>query len=387
MASVEPMKFTWVVDPTSGQRTKKPARNTTWRARYRDPDGGTRSKTFDRKADAEQFLADNQVSLRAGDWTDPEQRRLPLADWAALWFETTARLSPSTRRAYERMLRLYILPGVGRRPIGTITWMDVELFINKLTEDGLSPKTIRHTVSVLALIFKTAMRGKVLTENPATQHAISIRRARPNILTMDQVHQLVAHTDEWFRPAVWLLVLAGLRTSELCGLRLCDLDSSRKTITITEVQMWVTGELIVKGPKTESGHRTIPIPEWLVGELLGVAASRQTNDGVALGPADRFFVSRRGSPMTDNRVWKIIDRARRAAGLPPFRPYDLRHSHASLLIELGAHPKAISERMGHSEIGVTMNVYGHLFEGAQQRLTDQLDELVSDRRPNPEAEG
>ena len=63
-----------------------------------------------------------------------------------------------------------------------------------------------------------------------------------------------------------------------------------------------------------------------------------------------------------------------------FRPYDLRHSHASLLIELGAHPKAISERMGHSEIGVTMNVYGHLFAGAQRSLTDSLDAAVQNPR-------
>ena len=83
----------------------------------------------------------------------------------------------------------------GREEERDVCW-DVELFINKLTEDGLSPKTIRHTVSVLSLIFKTAMRGKVLTENPATQHAISVRRAGPPILTMDQVHHLVAHTDE-----------------------------------------------------------------------------------------------------------------------------------------------------------------------------------------------
>ena len=84
----------------------------------------------------------------------------------------------------------------------------------------------------------------------------------------------------------------------------------------------------------------------------------------------------------DHTLWEIIDKSRRSSGLPTFRPYDLRHSHASLLIELGAHPKAISERMGHSEIGVTMNVYGHLFQGAQAKLTSDLDGLVSKtRRP------
>ena len=84
--------------------------------------------------------------------------------------------------------------------------------------------------------------------------------------------------------------------------------------------------------------------------------------------------------MLDHTLWRVISRARVAAGLPRFRPYDLRHSHASLLIELGAHPKMISERMGHTEIGVTMNVYGHLFSGAQHRLTEQLDALLDRTR-------
>jgi integrase len=87
--------------------------------------------------------------------------------------------------------------------------------------------------------------------------------------------------------------------------------------------------------------------------------------------------------MLDHTVWRIVRRAQVAEDLPRFRPYDLRHSHASLLIDLGAHPKAISERMGHAEICVTMNVYGHLFSDAQERLTAELDELRSRTRPTP----
>ena len=192
---------------------------------------------------------------------------------------------------------------------------------------------------------------------------------------------LVDHTDPRYRPAVWLLVLAGLRTSELCGLRVCDVDWTKKTITITEVQMWVTGELVVKGPKTESGYRTIPLPAWLVDQLEEVLRERTERTGVVPSRTDRIFQSPRGKPLVDHTVWKIINRARLAAGLEQVRPYDLRHSHASLLIELGAHPKAISERMGHSEIGVTMNVYGHLFEGAQEALTENLDAAVHRTKP------
>ena len=121
-------------------------------------------------------------------------------------------------------------------------------------------------------------------------------------------------------------------------------------------------------------------------ERLEIAALRRvvdersaTTDCPALA-TDRLFVSPTGKPILDHTLWRIISRARESAQLPHFRPYDLRHSHASLLIELGAHPKAISERMGHTEIGVTMNVYGHLFNGAQHALTNDLDELVNRSR-------
>jgi integrase len=96
--------------------------------------------------------------------------------------------------------------------------------------------------------------------------------------------------------------------------------------------------------------------------------------------SDRLFTSPPGKPLLDHTLWRLINRARVAAGLPYFRPYDLRHTHASLLIDIGAHPKAISERMGHTEIGVTMNVYGHLFDGKQFELTGDLDELLARTR-------
>jgi integrase len=201
---------------------------------------------------------------------------------------------------------------------------------------------------------------------------------------MQQVDLLVEHTDERYRTAVWLLALAGLRPSELCGLRVVDVDFDQQTISVNEVQMWVKGELVVKGPKTASGLRTIPLPDWLMLELAAQIARRAKVLGHALELEDRVFVSPEGKAMLDHTLWRIVSRACDQAGLPRIRPYDLRHSHASLLIDLGAHPKAISERMGHTEIGVTMNVYGHLYEGKQRELTSDLDNMLDRSRTTRE---
>jgi integrase len=258
-------------------------------------------------------------------------------------------------------------------------WLGI-LRLDLVVEDG----GVRETLSVLAQIMKTAMKARVIRENPAAGHSMPTARKRTKVLTMQQVDLLVERTDERYRTAVWLLALAGLRPSELCGLRVMDVDFDQQTISVNEVQMWVKGELIVKGPKTASGLRTIPLPDWLILELAAQIARRAKALGHALELEDRVFVSPEGKAMLDHTLWRIVSRACDQAGLPRIRPYDLRHSHASLLIDLGAHPKAISERMGHTEIGVTMNVYGHLYEGKQRELTADLDGLLDRTRSKDE---
>jgi integrase len=387
MGFVEPTKFRWVIDPSTGKRVKKAGRGTKWKARYTDPAGRDRRKTFARKLDAEKFLERIGTQMQTGEWVDPKGSKSRFDDWADVWWQTTVKLAPSTRRGYEKMLRLYLRPQFGGRKINSIDWLEVELFATSMIEEGLSAKTARETVSVLSLIMQTAMRARVIRENPAAGHSLPSKKQRTQILTMPQIVKLVEHTEKRYQPAIWLLALAGLRASELCGLRVMDIDWEQQTLTVNEVQMWVKGELVVKGPKTASGVRTIPLPAWLIDDLASAMDKRAQTIGSPVLATDRLFISPTGKPMLDHTLWRVVTRAREAAGLPHFRPYDLRHSHASLLINLGAHPKAISERMGHTEIGVTMNVYGHLFEGAQGELTQDLDDLLERSRTEVSDEG
>lgn len=118
--------------------------------------------------------------------------------------------------------------------------------------------------------------------------------------------------------------------------------------------------------------RAIPIPAWLCEDLSAMLAARGTVDRDGW-----LFVTRYGNPINrDHFREKVIRPALVAAGLPEtIRTYDLRHSHASLLIDLGASPLAVAQRMGHSDPAVTLRNYGHLFEGAQVKLSEQLDAL------------
>jgi integrase len=215
-----------------------------WKARYRDPDKRSRSQTFDRKRDAERFLERLGVDQQRGEWADPQLRRTSFAEWAEVWWATTVKLRPTTRRGYHQILQLHVLRFFGRRRITAIDYMDVEQFIAlKVTERRLAPKKIRDCVSVVSLIKQAAIKSGARRGNPAAGHHVTVRRKRVrqgDVLNMAEVHRLVDHVRDPYKPAVWLLVLTGMRPVELCGLRVRSVDLMRNVLTITETLLPVS---------------------------------------------------------------------------------------------------------------------------------------------------
>ena len=390
-------------DPSSGSaRPENPSRqqsrksemgfierrpNGRWRARYRDPDGRPRSRTFDRKGDAKRFLQRNGTDIQRGEWIDPQLRRVLFAEWADLWWETTIKLRPTTRRGYWQILTNHVLPEFGHRPLSAIDFMDIERFVaTKLNEGTLGHKKVRDCVSVVSLVMQAAIKSGARRDNPAAGHHVAVRRRRirqGDVLNMSDVHALIAHVRDPYKPAVWLLVLTGMRPSELCGLRVRSVDFARHLVAITETLVPVSAyanqrlELVTGPPKTEAGNRTIPIPPWLTGQLAEMLATRAATRHSPVEPAEPLFLNRADKPLNRDKFRETIIRpALVAAGLPAsMRTYDLRHSHASMLIDLGANVLAVAQRMGHSDPSVTLREYGHLFAGVQEELSRQLDDL------------
>jgi integrase len=185
-----------------------------------------------------------------------------------------------------------------------------------------------------------------------------------------------------------MMTLLGLRPAELCGLRIGAVDFERATVHITETVNVIhrygdsSRELVVGPTKSTAGDRVLPMPLWLRDDLAALVGLLPEHQQAPSAPLFRAVKGpgRLEVPMLRDHV---IRPALRAAGLPEsFRTYDLRHTHASLLIEQGANPLEVAQRMGHTDASITLRVYGHLFEGAQQRLTDKLDALRESTRPD-----
>ena len=182
---------------------------------------------------------------------------------------------------------------------------------------------------------------------------------------------MAAAIDPRYKAAVLLAAYGGLRAGELFGLRAKRVDPLRRTVTIAETLVDVGGHPYFGPPKTRAGHRTIPLPR--------VAAEPLAEHLVTYGrkPDDLVFTAPEGGPVQLN-VWRrrFWAPAVRGAGLAHLRPHDLRHTAVALWIAAGANPKEAATRAGHTSVSFTLDRYGHLFPGSEQRLNDALDLLA-----------
>jgi integrase len=355
-----------------------------YKVRYKKPDGTAGSKNFVRREEAVRFQQSNEADIDRGDWIDPKARRSKFDSWAASYERSLVRLAPSTSRRYGQYLHNQVLPFFAGRAIASIDYQDVEDFIADLFEkkdasgnSALSPKSVRDALSVLSQVMKAALKARAIRVNPAADHHIRVPKQRGQVLTLEQLLEMVESVPEnyWmYRSALLLLIYTGLRPAELCGLRVSRLDILKGFAHICETLTEVGGRLIV-GPTKTDQERIVPLPEFLCEVLAEHLAWRSERLQRPLQPDDYVWTAVKGGGLSSKKLRAaIVIPALQRAGLPPdFRTYDLRHSHASQIIDMGASALVVKERLGHGDVLTTMRKYGHLFEGVQRRLATDLN--------------
>jgi integrase len=340
-----------------------------WRARYRDPSGRERSKSFTRKVDAERFLVAVGADLVRGQWVDPQHGRTTVGELAERWFATTAALKPKTREDYRSLLDNHVLPAFGQRPVASIDTLAVRGWLAGLVSGGLSPSRAKHAYYVLFAVLEAAIQAGALLRNPAAGIRVPLSRRREmRFLSAGEVEQLAEAITPPYGLLVRFAAYTGLRAGELAALRVKRLDLLRGTVRVVESASEVGGHLVLGATKTYA-ERTVRLPRFLR-EDLAVYLARRPRD-----PDGFVFTAPKGGPLRHNNLYqRIFCPALARAGLPAqVRFHDLRHTCAALLIAQGAHPKAIQAHLGHSSIQVTMDRYGHLFPDALEQLADRLD--------------
>ena len=364
-----------------------------WQAKYPAPDGKfyPAEDTFSRKGLAEQWLVDKESEIRKGNWRPPELGKETVANWAERWMATKVNLKPKTKADYECRLQAYVIPRFGDTSIAKITRADVQAWVQELVNDGAGASTIHHAIGALNRIINEAVKSGEIVANPCQQIALPrIPKAQVKPLTPEQVKSLATAIEyPIIKPAghgatlscrhhfpeygllVRLAALTGLRSAEVAGLKRRALDLDKGVIHITETLSEVKGYLHTVAPKTYQS-RSVPLPDILI-EKLREHLNTLDND-----PEGYVFRAPEGGPLRWHSFYvRHFKPAVRQAGLPEStRFHDLRHTFAAILIDQGAHPRAMMERLGHSSINVTLGTYGHLLPGLDEELTRKLNKVA-----------
>ncbi len=343
-----------------------------WEASYRDAMGRERVKHCRTRSEAERWLAAVRTDIARGDYVDPRLARARFREWADEWAATTSHLKPKTRANYEGSLRRYVLPAFADRPVASIQQVDVRRFVADLVAAGAGPATIEVARKVLRLVLGTAQGSGAIKGNPCDGVKIPrAAKAEMLFLTAEEVEALAATIDAPYGILVRFAAYTGMRAGEIGALRVGRLDLVRGRVEVAESVTEVEGQGLVYGSTKTYERRAVPLLPSIRDELAIHVAPRARD-------ADAFvFAAPNGGPLRHRNFYRRqFKPALKAAGLPAaLRFHDLRHTCASLLIALGAHPKAIQERLGHSSITVTLDRYGHLFPQLDEALTGRLDEL------------
>jgi integrase len=337
-------------------------------ARYRDPSGKQRNKTFTRKVDAERYLTSVESAKLGGQYVDPARSRVTVGSWADLWLDAQTDLAPKTRERYEGILSRHIRPRWGSVPLASVTHAEVQRWLSRLE---LAPASVRKTHRVLSMALAYAVKDGRLAVNPAAGVSLPrVQQAERRFLTHQQVAELADACGSEYRLPVLFLAYTGVRWGEMAALRVRRVDFLRRRVLIAESVTPVRG-VMTFGPTKGHERREVPIPRFLLEDLsLHVAGKAST---------DLVFTGARGAVMRTGtfRRGALIEAAK-SIGIPGFHPHELRHTAASLAIASGADVKVVQQMLGHKSAVMTLDQYGHLFGDRLDIVADAMDAARAD---------
>ncbi|HEX8289656.1 MAG TPA: tyrosine-type recombinase/integrase [Pyrinomonadaceae bacterium] len=309
-----------------------------------------------------------------------------LSEYLDTWLLTIAkpRLHPRTFGDYGDLMRLYIREPLGKIKLSDLKALHIQKVYAGMQERGLSPRRIRYAHAVLRSALQHAVKVNMLPRNEAQLVQLPKQtRKEMDVLNQTEVGAFLdALQGERFATMFSFALATGCRPEEYLSLQWKDVDFEKGTAIIRRALIthrkgggWHFSE-----PKTKQSRRTIPLPTSTVKELR-THRRQQLEAKLKLGTAwndfDLVFASEIGTPLNPPNVTRAFKKVLERAGIrTSIRLYDLRHTTATLLLQAGVNPKVVSERLGHSTIVLTLDVYSHVLPSMQQDATKQLEKII-----------
>jgi integrase len=343
---------------------------------------------FPTKAIALQALHDVQESIVVGRYV--ARSKLTLGQYLTeLWLPAMrASVRPSTWTSYEAYIRLYVVPRIGDLPLQSVDRTHLRIFYGELEahgrvrgSGGLSRKTVHNVHVTLLKALGDALEDQLIPRNPAIRaHRGGQDRPVITTWTAQQVQTFLTHVaaDRLF--ALWRLAVAtGMRRAELLGLRWSDIDFDGAQLAVRQTRLKADGSTYFGAPKTARSRRTIAI-DPVTRESLRRHKVAQARERFAVGgdygDEDLVFCFHDGRPLDPDGVTQRFQRHARDAKLPKLRFHGLRHTHATLGLMAEVHPKVMQERLGHSSVAFTLDIYSHALPSMQAKAAHTVAALI-----------
>jgi len=342
-----------------------------------------RRRGFETKRHAMDAMTKIKAEILSNDFLD--LTTITYSTYMDEWFEERQNhLQKTTFEIHSIYYRNVIKPKLGHFKIQQMTPLHIQKFINELvSQNSYSEHTIHLIYRIISASLKKAKIIKLLKDNPANGITLpKIRKKEMNVWSLEQVNYFINEskkTKRLTRCYIGFLIalLTGMRQGEIMGLRWKDIDMECQIIYIRQT---LTQDAEIKyGAKNDSSIRSIHISNKLISELK-VHRKRVLAEKLLLGEDyndfDLVICTQSGKPMIPRNFRKEFYNLTEKIGLSKIRFHDLRHTHATILIQQNVNVKLISERLGHAEIGTTLDTYSHVLPNMQKTVSDELDKII-----------
>ncbi len=368
---------------------------TLWVDLGRDPETGKRKQQTvtvrGNKKDAERELRAVLTRIEGGAHVKPA--KMTVGEYLKQWLESyvVTNTTPKTQERYEGIVRVHLIPAFGSLPLAGLQPQRIQNYYSQALRSGrkdgnggLSTRTVRYHHMVLYEALKHAVKRGILIRNVA--EAADPPPPEPKeiaILDSGGVRMLLQAAESTpYHTCIFTAVYTGLRRSELLGLRWCDINLELATISVTQtLHQLKNGTYAFGKPKTRGSRRLIALSPSLA-ILLRDYKEKQELDRMLLGkpllPSELVFSHPDGRPLRPNSLSRAFERIAQSLGFEGIRFHDLRHAHATLMLQQGIHPKIVSERLGHSSVAITLDIYSHVLPGLQEAAVRKFEEGLQD---------
>lgn len=344
-------------------------------ARFTDKFGIRKTKRFKKLQECRQWIADASYISKHSDIENASD--ILVDTWYEYWIGIKKQtVRPNTVRNYSERYERNIKGIIGKKLLSEVKPIHCQKIFSDMAEQGYKTTTIYQTRITLYNMLEFAKENDVILSNPCKK-SVKSDIGKPSekkvALTIDEQRKfLMAATGQSYENQYKFMLQTGLRTGELVGLKWDDIDFGKRTVTISRTMeyRYKVGEWRVGPPKSKSGYRTIPLTDEAIRILKDQKEKNSKIKVINIEWRDQVFLSRKGEPVKnstyDTALFKICDKAE----IRKFCMHILRHTFATRCIEAGMIPKTLQKILGHSNIGITMNLY---VDATEEEKTKEMD--------------